>query len=154
MNTAAILDRHAPDAAEQTVALDIEGMTCASCVARVEKALKKVPGVLSAEVNLATERAEVTLAGRQPDIAPLLQAVEKAGYVARPHAAAPASGAGAGNDWWPIAVSAALSLPLIVPMVGMLWGADWALPGWVQLARRHRCSSGWAHASTARPGRR
>ncbi|CAG0991671.1 partial Copper-transporting P-type ATPase, partial [Burkholderiales bacterium] len=41
--------------AEQNVQLNIDGMTCASCVARVEKALKKVPGVLSAEVNLATE---------------------------------------------------------------------------------------------------
>jgi Cu+-exporting ATPase len=122
--------------AEQAVSLDIEGMTCASCVARVEKALKKVPGVVSAEVNLATERAEVTLAGRQGDIAPLLHAVEKAGYVARPVAGTPATGAAAKavNDWWPIAVSAALSLPLMVPMVGMLWGADWALPGWVQLA--------------------
>jgi Cu+-exporting ATPase len=120
---------------EQAVSLDIEGMTCASCVARVEKALKTVPGVVSAEVNLATERAEVKLAGRQGDIEPLLQAVAKAGYLARPAAATPASGAAkAGNDWWPIAVSAALSLPLIVPMIGMLWGADWALPGWVQLA--------------------
>jgi Cu+-exporting ATPase len=121
---------------EQSVSLDIEGMTCASCVARVEKALKKVPGVVSAEVNLATERAEVTLAGRGADIAPLLQAVEQAGYVARPVAGTPATGAAAkgGNDWWPIAVSAALSLPLIVPMIGMLWGADWALPGWVQMA--------------------
>ena len=137
MSTAATLDPHALDTAGQAVSLDIEGMTCASCVARVEKALKKVPGVLSAEVNLATERAEVTLAGRRADMAPLVLAVEKAGYVARPHAAAPPAseaGARAGNDWWPIAVSAALSLPLIVPMVGMLWGADWALPGWVQLA--------------------
>ncbi|RYF53112.1 MAG: heavy-metal-associated domain-containing protein, partial [Comamonadaceae bacterium] len=43
------------------VRLQIEGMTCASCVGRVEKALKKVPGVASAEVNLATETAEVCL---------------------------------------------------------------------------------------------
>ncbi|NIV39058.1 MAG: hypothetical protein GWN58_59470, partial [Anaerolineae bacterium] len=39
--------------------LEIEGMTCASCVGRVEKALKAVPGVSEAEVNLATERATV-----------------------------------------------------------------------------------------------
>ncbi len=119
--------------AQQAVSLDIEGMTCASCVARVEKALKKVPGVLSAEVNLATERAEVKLASRALDVGALVQAVEKAGYVARPVTGTAATGAAAGakgNDWWPIAVSAALSLPL----VGMLWGADWALPGWIQLA--------------------
>ena len=41
------------------VSIDIEGMTCASCVARVEKSLLKVPGVTSATVNLATERATV-----------------------------------------------------------------------------------------------
>ncbi len=123
--------------AEQAMSLDIEGMTCASCVARVEKALKKVPGVLAAEVNLATERAEVRLASRQIDVAALVQAVEKAGYVARPVTGTAAAGAAAGakgNDWWPIAVSAALSTPLVLPMVAMLWGADWALPGWIQLA--------------------
>ena len=43
------------------IKLPIEGMTCASCVRRVEKALKSVPGVASAEVNLATETAAVTL---------------------------------------------------------------------------------------------
>ncbi|PXA99372.1 heavy metal translocating P-type ATPase [Nostoc sp. 3335mG] len=58
------------------VTLDIAGMTCASCVARVEKALLKVPGVESASVNLATERA--TVAGG--DAAALLAAVERIGY--------------------------------------------------------------------------
>jgi Cu+-exporting ATPase len=58
------------------VSLDIEGMTCASCVNRVEKALLKVPGVETAAVNLATERA--TISGG--DIEALLKAVEKVGY--------------------------------------------------------------------------
>ena len=62
--------------ASQQVSLDIEGMTCASCVNRVEKALLKVPGVETASVNLATERA--TVAGG--DIGALLKAVEKVGY--------------------------------------------------------------------------
>ena len=110
----------------------VEGMTCASCAGRVEKALAALPGVSAASVNLATEVASVK-AGPQVDLAGLRGAVEKAGYVARPVAATAATGK-ARNDWWPIAVSAALSLPLIAPMVGMLWGADWALPGWVQLA--------------------
>ncbi|MGE8232636.1 MAG: heavy metal translocating P-type ATPase [Stenotrophomonas sp.] len=57
----------------------IEGMTCASCVGRVERALKAVPGVQSASVNLATERASVQGAA---DPAALLAAVEKAGYAA------------------------------------------------------------------------
>ncbi|HET9577966.1 MAG TPA: heavy metal-associated domain-containing protein, partial [Usitatibacter sp.] len=42
------------------VDLKVEGMTCASCVARVEKALRRVPGVTDASVNLATETASVT----------------------------------------------------------------------------------------------
>ncbi|MGE8686467.1 MAG: heavy metal translocating P-type ATPase [Achromobacter sp.] len=61
------------------VSLPIEGMTCASCVGRVEKALKAVPGVGKASVNLATERADITFTGA-PDVAAAVQAVQKAGY--------------------------------------------------------------------------
>ena len=136
MNTQATLQALPANAMAWT--LPIEGMTCASCVARVEKALKKVPGVIAAEVNLATEKAEVTLEGPGTDAATLIAAVEKAGYTAR---AAVASGADSvepaeqpTNSWWPIAVSALLSLPLAIPMFGTLFGADWMLPGWVQLA--------------------
>src|SRR5690606_8707164 len=58
--------------------IDIQGMTCASCVSRVEKALLKVPGVESASVNLATERASVS--GGDPEA--LVSAVKKVGYEA------------------------------------------------------------------------
>ncbi|WP_281261460.1 heavy metal translocating P-type ATPase [Devosia naphthalenivorans] len=61
------------------ISIDIEGMTCASCVARVEKSLMKVPSVTSASVNLATQRATVQL-GEAYDLDPLLEAIEKAGY--------------------------------------------------------------------------
>lgn len=61
------------------ISIDIDGMTCASCVARVEKALNKVPGVESASVNFATERASVRMA-ETGQVADLLAAVEKAGY--------------------------------------------------------------------------
>ena len=60
------------------ISLPVEGMTCASCVGRVERALKKVPGVSDAAVNLATERADVTVDGA--DRASLIAAIEKAGY--------------------------------------------------------------------------
>ena len=63
------------------VELAIEGMTCASCVGRVERALRAVPGVTQAVVNLATERATVT---GSADIAALVAAVGEAGYEARP----------------------------------------------------------------------
>lgn len=63
---------------------DIEGMTCAACVRRVEKVLLKVPGVTEATVNLATERATVHSSDVAIDPAILVQAVEKAGYHATP----------------------------------------------------------------------
>ncbi|CAB3813244.1 heavy metal translocating P-type ATPase [Achromobacter aegrifaciens] len=72
--------------AETTIELSVTGMTCASCVGRVEKALKAVPGVSSASVNLATERASITAAGGVP-VSALIQAVAKAGYEAKPLAA-------------------------------------------------------------------
>ncbi len=64
-----------------TVELAVDGMTCASCVGRVEKALKAVPGVTEAVVNLATERATVRGVASAQD---LIAAVEKVGYDARP----------------------------------------------------------------------
>ncbi|VWD09421.1 putative cation-transporting ATPase membrane protein [Burkholderia lata] len=74
-------------AAPASIELDIDGMTCASCVSRVEKALAKVPGVTRASVNLATERATVDAS---PDVtaARLAEAVKQAGYGATPVAGA------------------------------------------------------------------
>ncbi|UDF35679.1 UNVERIFIED_ORG: heavy metal translocating P-type ATPase [Shinella sp. XGS7] len=120
---------------EHSLRLDIEGMSCASCVGRVEKALLKLPGVSKAEVNLATESAQVSLlAGTDPET--LLQAVRKAGYSARLHDAqaartepAPAWRSGSGPVW----VAAALSLPLVLPMLVQPFGLHWMLPGWLQL---------------------
>jgi Cu+-exporting ATPase len=67
---------------EKTIELDIEGMTCASCVGRVEKALKAVSGVTNASVNLATERATVRVAGASANASRLAEAVKGAGYTA------------------------------------------------------------------------
>jgi len=64
----------------QTLTLPVEGMTCASCVARVEKALKKVEGVQTASVNLASENVTLTFDGTKANLARLSSAVEDAGY--------------------------------------------------------------------------
>src|SRR3546814_17535607 len=65
---------------ETTVTLPIEGMTCASCVGRVERAIRQVPGVVDVSVNLATERAEVTFQEESADIGGVEDAVFTAGY--------------------------------------------------------------------------
>lgn len=119
----------------QVLKLAVADMTCASCVARVEKALKKVPGVTEATVNLATESAQVDYAGADP--AALLAAVGRAGYHATLADDGPpveAAKTGALPAWWPVAVALALSLPLALPMVGLLWGAHWMPPAWLQFA--------------------
>lgn len=64
------------------LSLPVEGMTCASCVGRVEKALKAVPGISTASVNLATERADITLTG-SGDALSAVRAIESAGYSVR-----------------------------------------------------------------------
>src|ERR671935_1981447 len=66
------------------VDLAVGGMTCASCVARVERKLKRVPGVQEATVNLATERAAVAYDPTATTVADLIGAVEAAGYSAAP----------------------------------------------------------------------
>ena len=74
--------------------LEIEGMHCASCVARVEQALAEVPEVRSASVNLATERAEV-VAGAGVATTALEEAVRQAGYTTRAPAIEPSLGGAA-----------------------------------------------------------
>ena len=77
-----------PDAPQPIeIVLPIEGMTCASCVNRIERFLKKTPGVEEAAVNLATERATVLVDPGTAGRAELVRAVEAAGYEVRPEAA-------------------------------------------------------------------
>ena len=61
------------------LSLPIEGMTCASCVRRVEQSIVAVPGVIKAAVNLATERADVTFEGAL-DPQAVIAAIKLAGY--------------------------------------------------------------------------
>ncbi|WP_321879758.1 heavy metal translocating P-type ATPase [Burkholderia cepacia] len=132
--------------------LDIDGMTCASCVGRVEKALAAVPGVARVAVNLATERASVHGAGAL-DAATLIAAVTTAGYRAS-LADASSAGATTGADAQPAGAaqdpetrkrleairerdlviwSAVLSAPLIAPMLVAPFGIHLMPNGWVQL---------------------
>ncbi|WP_317202853.1 heavy metal translocating P-type ATPase [Janthinobacterium sp.] len=121
---------------QSEISLNIAGMTCASCVGRVEKALLKVPGVLEAGVNLATESARVKFSG-DLDAATLIGAVEAAGY----HATLPEQGTGGAavavaqagiGDGVKVAVAALLSLPLLAPMLLQWSGPHLMLPPLVQ----------------------
>nr|CBA30520.1 Copper-transporting ATPase 1 [Curvibacter putative symbiont of Hydra magnipapillata] len=143
-----------------TIDIGIGGMTCASCVMRVEKALKKVPGVDSATVNLATESARIAVhdAGME---ARLRRAVRDAGYEPlAPSAAIDAVDASPWAGFGPVGIGLALCAPLVLPMVGDLFGKDWMLPALWQFllatpvqfilgARFYK--AGW-HALLARTG--
>ncbi|HQW38154.1 MAG TPA: heavy metal translocating P-type ATPase [Usitatibacteraceae bacterium] len=112
--------------------LKVEGMTCASCVARVEKALLKVPGVEAASINLATETASLAAPPALAEAA--IAAVRKAGYEAAVKTEAPAAEPAAGlrRDTLELLVAALLTAPLVVPMAAGLFGAHWMLPAWLQ----------------------
>lgn len=145
----AAIEAHAVDAKRLVAAVDeagyavpterlllaVEGMTCASCVARVEKALATVPGVLAASVNLASERATVDAVRGAVTAAELIAAVEAAGYRAlrvqpaqreRRDSAAPLA-----RDTW---IALILAAPLVAPMIAGAFGAAFALPAWLQFA--------------------
>ncbi|MFM8691415.1 MAG: heavy metal translocating P-type ATPase [Limnohabitans sp.] len=112
-----------------TVQLSIEGMTCASCVGRVERALGRVSGVHSASVNLATESARIEAVDEGQLTARLMRAVRDAGY--EPHLPAPDEQRQGENPWEgfaPVAAALALSAPLVLPMVTTLWGQHLMLP--------------------------
>jgi Cu+-exporting ATPase len=155
------LQQH-PSAATATLDLSVGGMTCASCVMRVERALKNVPGVQDVSVNLATESARVVTTDAEDMDARLRRAVRAAGY--EPRAASSAADEAAALSPWhgfgPVAIGLALSIPLLAPMLGDPFGQDWMLPPWLQLllaapvqfwlgARFYR--AGW-HAAKARTG--
>lgn len=120
---------------EQNFEFQVEGMNCASCVGRVEKALNAVAGVSSASVNLAIERATVQ-AQEGVSFANLIAAIQKAGYKASAVQADQPVQQGRTNqtDLWIIFVSIALTLPLVGPMVLSPFGIHWMPSGWVQFA--------------------
>ena len=74
---------------ESRATLTLEGMTCASCAMRIEKGLKKVPGIKDASVNLATEQATVTYDPAQTNLEQMVQKVEAVGYKAFPQVSSP-----------------------------------------------------------------
>lgn len=126
-------------AAGEPVLLAVRGMTCAACVNRVERALRKVPGVAQAQVNFATETASVVWAPADPAVpapnaAHLVSAIESAGYHAQPQAADRVL-ADEQASWWSVWGAVCLGMLASVPLaLPMLWGEHHFWPAWVQFA--------------------
>ncbi|WP_437723547.1 heavy metal translocating P-type ATPase [Sorangium sp. So ce861] len=147
-----------------TVNLTVEGMTCAACVRRIERALLALPGVSDAKVNLVTRTATVTFDPSFASTKTLVAAIERAGYSVPESSAAPGSAAAAPADraaaaeesldrerrvlWRDFVISLVLSVPLLVLGMshGRIPGADGTVGRFVQLAL--------ATAVVVGPGRR
>ena len=135
MNTSLPVSAPTPDIpAPDALTLEVKGMSCASCVAHIERALKKVPGVVEASVNLALETA--TVRGNNLQAKTLEAAVEEAGYHASVRTAAkkPVAARGADPEQLQFLLAAAFTLPLVAPMLLQWVGVHLMLNGWLQLA--------------------
>ncbi len=126
----------------ETTEIHVTGMTCASCVGRVEKALASLDGVDEVQVNLASEIATVSAPAGAVGAGVLLSAVESAGYgaeiktsdAAREAALEEEAENRVRREKWAVIVAATLSAPLVLQMVGMMLGLGWHLPAWGELA--------------------
>lgn len=121
---------------EQNTVLDIKGMTCASCVFRIEKVLKKNDGVIAASVNLATEKASISYEPSKIDVQKIISLITVAGYEAK---------ASESNKLDPneklnilkrekrlILISTLLTLPLVLPMLVEPFGIHLMPSPWIQ----------------------
>jgi len=123
----------APAQADRHFTIGVTGMTCAACAGRIERVLKRVPGVAAANVNLATEIAKVDGDARVTPAA-VEAAIAKAGYGTRPVDHVPEDQGKLKHELIAILVGAVLTLPLIAPMVVDLVGGHLMLSAWWQLA--------------------
>ncbi|MDP2697737.1 heavy metal translocating P-type ATPase [Thalassospira sp.] len=130
------------DVPQQPLSFDIDGMTCASCSGRVEKALSKLRGVTNVSVNLALERANISVLPGQVTDQQVIEAVEQAGYhaisrnkaITGTHDDAEARHSRKADRaiWW-LVISAVLTVPLVGQMIWMTAGVNYHLPAWVEL---------------------
>ncbi len=143
-------------ATDGTVTLALRGMSCASCAANIEKALQQTPGVRTAAVNFAAERASVEFEPGQVGVQGLVEAVVKAGYEAeamKPEAAQDLGLAASEADqarreseieelWRKFLIAAAFSVPIVLGSLPAMFPGLFPellglLPGWLRDPRLH-----------------
>ncbi|MGI9309237.1 MAG: heavy metal translocating P-type ATPase [Gammaproteobacteria bacterium] len=127
-DVAGLITRTGFTVGEDQTSLDISGMTCSACAARIEKVLRKLPGVTSATVNFALENAMVsTVAGTQP-VSNLVAAIEKAGFSATQVTDGTKTteddGLALANEKRTLKISIALTVPLVLQMILQFLGFE------------------------------
>ena len=148
--------------AEKSISIPVTGMSCANCALTIERTVKKVPGVVKASVNFASERASVEYIPSLTDIDEMIQAIEKAGYGAiRPDdalegddAELQARRAEIRDQTAKFAVGLAFTIPLFILSMGRDFGffGPWAAAPWVNwlflvLATPVQFYTGWDYYS-------
>ena len=106
----------------KTIWIDIEGMTCASCVEHVEKALRQIDGVHRANVNFATEKARLTLDSSRVNNDAIIRGVDKAGYHASISSKVSKADEGSAGSGIRLLIAGLLCLPLVMAMIVALAG--------------------------------
>ena len=114
---------------QDSMSFAVGGMTCAACATRVEKALRRIPGVLEASVNLVAERASIDIIRRQVRSEDVATALQQAGYSAdfdpaEPEAQVQLDEAKAANERRIVILSAALTTPLVLGMLFQVLGYE------------------------------
>ncbi len=126
-----------------TITLYIDHMSCTSCAARIEKALRAVNGVVNASVNFASETAQVDIVDSVVTAADLIAAIIEAGYGAtlpppqpsiKAETKTPAQIDKQHAEKRAVIIAILLALPLVIPMIAEIFNLHWMLPGWIQWA--------------------
>jgi Cu+-exporting ATPase len=139
-DVAAAVGRAGFSVPDETIDFALDGMTCAACATRSEKVLSRVPGVSSATVNFALERASVTAPIGAVTFGALADAIAKAGFTARPLTTTTsaeetdARAAALTRDYLTLAFAALLTLPLVAQMGAHFTGVGFHLSPWMELA--------------------
>ena len=120
---------------QQKIRFQIEGMTCQACASRIEKVLNKKDFIESAEVNFASEEAQVTFDDSKTSIADIIAIIQKTGYGAQEKTDELPQTAPEAHIGWRLWLLFAINIPFLIGMAGMLVGRhDWMIPPYVQFA--------------------